>query len=41
MSKQLTAVISDWDTETQEMIEKLHEARDKHVGVAFGGSLCC
>ena len=41
MSKQLTAVISDWDTETQEMIEKLHEARDKHVGVSFGGSLCC
>ena len=35
MSKQLTAVISAWDTETQEMIEKLHEARDKHVGVAF------
>jgi hypothetical protein len=31
MSKQLTAVISDWDTETQQMIEKLHEARDEQV----------
>ena len=31
MSKQLTAIISDWDTETQQMIEKLHRARDKQV----------
>jgi hypothetical protein len=31
MSKQLTAVISDWDTETQQMIEKLHDARDNQV----------
>ena len=31
MSKQLTAIISDWDTETQQMIEKLHKARDEQV----------
>ena len=31
MSKQLTAIISDWDTETQHMIEKLHKARDEQV----------
>ena len=31
MSKQLTAIISDWDTETQQMIEKLHQARDEQV----------
>ena len=31
MSKQLTAIISDWDTETQQMIDKLHQARDEHV----------
>ena len=31
MSKQLTAIISDWDTETQQMIEKLHKARDVQV----------
>ena len=31
MSKQLTAIISDWDTETHQMIVKLHEARDKQV----------
>ena len=31
MSKQLTAVISDWDTETQELVDKLHNARDKQV----------
>ena len=31
MSKQLTTIISDWDTETQQMIEKLHEARDQQV----------
>ena len=34
MSKQLTAIISDWDTETQQMIEKLHKARDEQV-IAF------
>ena len=31
MSKQLTAIISDWDTETQQMIENLHQARDEQV----------
>ena len=31
MSKQLTAIISDWDTETQQMIDKLHQARDEQV----------
>ena len=31
MSKQQTAIISDWDTETQQMIEKLHQARDQQV----------
>ena len=31
MSKQLTAIISDWDTETQQMIDKLHQARDAQV----------
>ena len=31
MSKQLTAIISDWDTETQQMIDKLHKARDEQV----------
>ena len=31
MSKQLTAIVSDWDTETQQMIEKLHQARDHQV----------
>ena len=34
ISKQLTAIISDWDTETQQMIEKLHKARDEQV-IAF------
>ena len=33
MSKQLTAIISDWDTETQQMIEKLHKARDVQVNI--------
>jgi hypothetical protein len=32
MSKQLATIISDWDTETQQMIEKLHQARDEQVG---------
>ena len=31
MSKQLTAIISDWDRETQQMIDKLHKARDEQV----------
>ena len=31
MSKQLTAIISDWDTETQQMIDELHKARDEQV----------
>ena len=31
MSKQLTAIISDWDTDTQLMIDKLHQARDQQV----------
>ena len=31
MSKQLTAIISDWDTETQQLIDKLHKARDEQV----------
>ena len=33
MSKQLTAIISNWDTETQQMIEKLHKARDDQVRI--------
>ena len=33
MSKQLTAIISDWDIETQQMIEKLHKARDEQVNI--------
>ena len=36
MSKQLTAIISDWDTETQHMIEELHKARDRQVRLS-----CC
>ena len=36
MSKQLTAIISDWDTETQDMIEELHKARDRQVRLS-----CC
>ena len=32
MSKRLTAKVSDWDIETQQMIEKLHRARDGQVG---------
>ena len=35
MSKQLTAIISDWDTETHQMIEKLHKARDEQVRHIF------
>ena len=35
MSKQLTAIISDWDTETQQMIEKLHKARDEQVCICI------
>ena len=35
MSKQLTAIISDWDTETEQMIEKLHKARDVQVHFMF------
>ena len=35
MSKQLTAIISDWDTETQHMIEELHQARDCNVRSSF------
>ena len=31
MSKQLTAIISDWDTETQQMIDNLHQSRDQQV----------
>ena len=34
MSKQLTAIISDWDTETQHMIEELHKARDCQVSLS-------
>ena len=29
--KQLTRILSDWDNETEEMITKLHTARDKQV----------
>ena len=39
MSKQLTAIISDWDTETQQMIDKLHQARDQQVRHIFQRSL--
>ena len=35
MSKQLTDIISDWDTETRQMIEKLHKARDEQVRHIF------
>lgn len=38
-SKQLTAVISDWDSETQQMIEKLHRARDEQVRLGVKMSL--
>ena len=31
MPKQLTAIISDWNTETQQMMEKLQHARDEQV----------
>ena len=29
--KQLTRILSDWDRDTEEMITKLHNARDKQV----------
>ena len=29
--KQLTRILSDWDSDTEEMITKLHNARDKQV----------
>ena len=31
MSKQLATIISDWDTQTDQMVQQLHQARDKHV----------
>ena len=31
MSKQLATIISDWDTETNQMIQQLHQARDRQV----------
>ena len=29
--KQLSRILSDWDSDTEEMITKLHNAKDKHV----------
>ena len=31
LAKQLTRILSDWDSDTEEMITKLHNARDKQV----------
>ena len=31
MSKQLATIISDWDTQTDQMLQQLHQARDKQV----------
>ena len=31
MSKQLATIICDWDTQTDQMVQQLHEARDKQV----------
>ena len=33
--KQLTRILSDWDNETEEMITKLHTARDKQVSISM------
>ena len=31
MSKQLATIISDWDTQTDQMVQQLHQARDRQV----------
>lgn len=31
MSKQLATIISDWDTQTDQMVQQVHQARDKQV----------
>ena len=31
MSKQLATIISDWDTQTDQMVQELYEARDTQV----------
>ena len=33
--EKLTRILSDWDNETEEMITKLHTARDKQVAISM------
>ena len=39
--KQLTRILSDWDNETEEMITKLHTARDKQVSISMKTRIGC